>query len=396
MTALGQPRGKSVTKRVAQGVVRGLTLTLVACALVAGTALPGESRAQSASADWELTELTGPIIDLATPPTGAIFAIQRDDDDPAQSSAGTYWRSNDDGDTWNEIGVPLATAYLYPDPSDPATLFTTGWRLRKSVDGGQTWTRLVSNGLPDVRDLGHPRSVAISPVDHQLIYLEEGSGSVSWTLRSHDGGQTWEKTGELWGPSPSCVITIPVVRAHPTDPARLLRVAGCSFLLGDVGPVSVSKDQGSTWSIRGKPVLDSYYTGITDLVGWEGVLPDRLYVTTIHTEPSGPGKSVRLIGRSIYRSDDEGRGWKLLYSTAHSGEAETVPSVTGLAYDPARPDIVFFSTVSGVRVSTDAGESWGDLGRQDLPRIRRIALGADGRTLYAATDGGLFRLHLAD
>jgi hypothetical protein len=42
--------------------------------------------------------------------------------------------------------------------------------------------------------------------------------------------------------------------------------------------------------------------------------------------------------------------------------------------------------------SPDGGLTWLDLGGRDLGRIRNLALGIDGRYLYAATDHGLWRL----
>ena len=40
--------------------------------------------------------------------------------------------------------------------------------------------------------------------------------------------------------------------------------------------------------------------------------------------------------------------------------------------------------------------TWSDLGRQDIGAVSDLALGVDGRNLYAATDQGLWRLPLQD
>ena len=45
--------------------------------------------------------------------------------------------------------------------------------------------------------------------------------------------------------------------------------------------------------------------------------------------------------------------------------------------------------------SNDGGASWTDLGQEDIgAEIRDLALGIDGANLYAATEGGVFRLNL--
>ena len=70
-------------------------------------------------------------------------------------------------------------------------------------------------------------------------------------------------------------------------------------------------------------------------------------------------------------------------------------SSRSLAVDPTDPDRVYAGlTGTGVKVSTDGGITWADLGRQDLPVIHDLVLGVDGRNLYCATDGGVYRLPL--
>jgi len=63
--------------------------------------------------------------------------------------------------------------------------------IYRSVDGGNTWTKLNS-GLPAV-DMGRI-GLAISPVDHNVVYATieaaEGKGGI---FRSSDRGATWEK-----------------------------------------------------------------------------------------------------------------------------------------------------------------------------------------------------------
>ena len=69
----------------------------------------------------------------------------------------------------------------------------------------------------------------------------------------------------------------------------------------------------------------------------------------------------------------------------------------GLGYDPLVPDHVYIGLTyggGGAKVSADGSNTWNDLGRQDLGEIHDLALGVDGRNLYAATDQGVHRLAL--
>ena len=356
--------------------------------LVAGVATPRNLLAQSTSADWELTGFTGPVSRVTSVAGGILHADRTDADG--------LWRSVDGGDSWREISVPSLTREVLVDPMDPSIMYAVGRKTSKTTDGGATWTKLVTNGLREVGDLEQPWQVQLSKADPRLLYMHPKGRPASSLIRSHDGGLTWEEAVKERGSSADCTLYIPVFRPHPADPARILRVAGCWPLSDEVGQVYVSDDQGSTWTYRGKASMDGLFTGIDELVGWEGTMPNRFYATTRHTEPYKEGLPIRGLGRSLFRSDDEGRTWSLLLTTVQPGMEEQAPSITGLAYDPARPDVVYLSSATGVRLSTDAGQTWSTLARQDLPTITRIVLGKDGRTLYAATEAGLFRLRLVD
>ena len=204
---------------------------------------------------------------------------------------------------------------------------------------------------------------------------------------------TWEGAFDEYGPSPSCGASMPVLRPHPTDPAGVLGVYGCSSYGGDLAQVSVSTNQGTTWTRRGAPSFEPYITGIRGFAGWQGSTPDRLYVTTRHAETTGQGRQTRLVGQSLFRSDDEGRTWTKLTSNAGQGTIESGALIGDVATDPADPDVVYLSTATSVQTSDDGGYSWEVLG-SDIPKVASIALGVDGRNLYAATEGGVFRLRL--
>ena len=81
-------------------------------------------------------------------------------------------------------------------------------------------------------------------------------------------------------------------------------------------------------------------------------------------------------------------------------------TVGGIAYDPNNPDNVYVGrnaaffgypptpVASGVGASTDGGQTWDDLGNQQLGTISDLAFGIDGRYLFVASDRGVSRLSL--
>jgi hypothetical protein len=97
----------------------------------------------------------------------------------------------------------------------------------------------------------------------------------------------------------------------------------------------------------------------------------------------------------LVRSDDDGATWNEVLAYRCGGSPGFAPDVDpnapnvrlgGLAYDPAQPDHVyvgrqvfpgFFEPPAGgaVAASLDGGETWADLGRQDIGAVSDLAVG---------------------
>ena len=108
------------------------------------------------------------------------------------------------------------------------------------------------------------------------------------------------------------------------------------------------------------------------------------------------------------RTDDDGASWTSILTYRGGGSPgfagpdndPTAPNVTlgGLAYDPSNPDRVYIGLTgdgSGVLTTPDGGATWCTLGQQPIGPVRDLALGIDGRNLYAATDDGVWRFELS-
>ena len=96
------------------------------------------------------------------------------------------WRSTDGGATWdfrsNENGRPMYFSQIRADPVDPEIVYTVDQRVRRSEDGGRTWTLLEGYGHVDQHALW------INPENNKHILLGN-DGSVDVT---YDQGETWE------------------------------------------------------------------------------------------------------------------------------------------------------------------------------------------------------------
>jgi hypothetical protein len=116
----------------------------------------------------------------------------------------------------------------------------------------------------------------------------------------------------------------------------------------------------------------------------------------------------------VVRSADDGVTWTTIYEAdggrPDQGEAKPVDFVSTLTYNPQRPDDVFAvmshyepsperyaqHKLAGfdVRRSQDGGMTWDELGAPDASSVSQLAVGIDGRYLFAATDKGVYRIAL--
>ena len=180
------------------------------------------------------------------------------------------YRSTDGGKTFKRVlfvSNRTGASEVQIDPQNPQIVFAGMWQrqeapwengsfgggeggLYRSADGGDTWTKLTGNGLPDqILQL----QLTISPSNPKRIYAEIAPvGRPVWLYRSDDGGDHWvhapaddtrpeERIGG--GDCP-----VPVV--DPKDPDTVYIASIVSWK---------STDAGKTWTaLRGSPGGDDY------------------------------------------------------------------------------------------------------------------------------------------
>jgi photosystem II stability/assembly factor-like uncharacterized protein len=206
-------------------------------------------------------------------------------------SPACIFRSDDGGKTWQPlsvdiveecpaVGVPRVTD-IAVDPSDPRQLWASievdG--MRRSVDGGQTWTRIngsitnpdghaasVSSGQPKLvvltvnneihvsRDGGatfesvgvrehfpytHVRDVVFDAVDANTAWAAIGDatpGTTGVLMRTRDGARSWERVDMPVEPNSAMWV----VRTQPDAPELVLAASRYGYLYR-------SDDHGETW-----------------------------------------------------------------------------------------------------------------------------------------------------
>ena len=251
-------------------------------------------------------------------------------------------RSADGGETWRRVGIDQGmhsdalVRTLLSDPRKPEVVFAgTDKGLHRSEDGGATW-RLVESPLSDYCVW----SLAIDPVDSQVMFAGTGTPNPAGIFRSTDGGEHWEQRPvEVAEECPN--VGVPRVTGIAIDPENRRKV----WMGLEVDGVRRSTDGGDTWSTV------------------DGAIPNP----DVHNVAvaAGPQKTVFVVvNNDVFTSTDDGATWKSLQIK------ENFPwsYPRGIMVHPANLEVVFLTIgdttpgrIGTVMRSRDTGRTWENL-----------------------------------
>lgn len=237
----GEPLTRDTAYPVLRGQVRAVAVAPSNPSIVILAGSFGLGRSEDGGASWRLLSELSSVRDqgiaalaiaaenadriYAAKPAIAGFAT-----DPAQGYG--LRRSDDGGRTWTNIsaGLPgLELRFLAPDPKRADRLYVTvdGKGVFRSDDAGGRWVK-ASAGLE------HPyfSSLTLDPSTPDLLYV---SNTSSQLFRSEDGGASWRELTE----APRLGLT------------GCLSADGERLLLGNRDGLYVSADGGARWSRLG-------------------------------------------------------------------------------------------------------------------------------------------------
>jgi photosystem II stability/assembly factor-like uncharacterized protein len=215
----------------------------------------------------------------------------------AGADDGVY-RSHDGGQSFERLESPMNALHVWKlayDPADPDTIFagTRPAALYRSTDGGRSWRKLEAVMAEECPNVRVPRVTALSvdPADRNIVWA---GVEVDGVRRSLDGGETWTRIagglddpdihdvtvrggdggrpvltstpreifasadrGETWqGLGVAGQFSLPYCRhvAVKADDPDVLFVATGDGAAGRTGAIQRSTDGGRSWSARPLPV----------------------------------------------------------------------------------------------------------------------------------------------
>jgi photosystem II stability/assembly factor-like uncharacterized protein len=226
-----------------------------------------------------------------------VWKIAVDPNNPDILFAGTrpaaLFRSTDRGASWRRlpaeiaeecpnVRVPRVTA-LAVDPTDPRVVWA-GIEVdgvRRSTDGGDSWTRIAQIHDPDIHD------IAVT-VNGGTTVLTSTPGEI---FASHDRGQSWQGLGVR----DSFRLRYCRGLAQKADDPATLFVATGDAAVGSTGAIERSRDGGRSWQAL--------------------ALPDapNSPIWAFATHPADPGLVLACSHYGeLYMSRDAGDGWHKL------------------------------------------------------------------------------------
>ncbi len=300
-------------------------------------------------------------------------------------ATGGFWKTEDDGKTWNSLFDKQATQSIGSfalAPSNPEIIYLgtgeanifraslPGTGMYKSVNGGKSFT---PTGLENTGTIAR---VVIHPTNPNIVYVA-ASGN-EWTnnidrgvFQTIDGGKTWKKI--LYKDDKTGCIDLLM---DPSDPKTLyasmwnrVRKRWSDPTPEDGDHIYKSIDGGKTWKIKNKGLPETKMTGRIGIAVSHSN-PNVLYAfVDDHTIKRAPKpnefdsyeRKVQkvVIGAAIYRSNDKGESW-IKQSEIHDffRLSGTYGWVFGqIRVNPKEENEVYVLGTSRAR-SADGGKTW--------------------------------------
>ena len=288
--------------------------------------------------------------------------------------AGVY-RSRDGGDTWENLGLGDSEhiGMIRVDPRDSNTVFVASqgplWSgggergLYKTTDGGETWRKVLGDGLGNTSEDNQYTGVSevhMDPRNPDIMYavswqrfrnvavLMDG-GPGSGIHKSTDGGETWRELTEGLPDENMGKIGFAISPQQPDVVYATIELANRK------GGFWRSENGGESWEKR-----NDYLSG--------GTGPH--YYQEIFASPHKFDRVYQMDVR-LHVTEDGGENFITMESDSKHVDHHA------MAFDPNDPDYLLVGNDGGVYESFDLGETWRYMANLPITQFYKVAVDYD-------------------
>ncbi len=244
------------------------------------------------------------------------------------------WKTTDGGTTWNQIASTNNADFIYIQSiavtGNGTVLAATRTGLKRSVNGGDSWTTVVGGNAADIKIASNGDIFASIGIifDAGRVHKSINDGA-SWTqLSVPNGGQRIE------------------LAVAETDPNVIYAVAGDG---GNIAWFSKSTDGGTTWNnITIPKYLNQNCTASTS----DFARGQAWYDLVIAVHPEDPDQLIAG-GIDLNRTKDGGQSWATVSYWTGNCRSYVHADQHAIAFRPGHPNEAIFGSDGGISYTRD-------------------------------------------
>lgn len=345
---------------------------------------------------------------------GTIYFGTGEDIDNADASGGSgfmgqgIWKSTDNGATWAQMLSTLPTSTnnaniefsfvseITTSPANPNIIYvSTNRGVRKSIDGGETWTNPIKTTCNPTAPVGRSYNVDIASdetiicdVDN-VVYISTDGGE-SFVPQTNGRGIP-NGTGVCSGlsvvaskiPNGFSRLSIDIA---PSDPNYMyIQCSGGGSSFGKFAGVYRTTNKGTTWELYVPGNVPSLNIFGDQSQGWyDNVIKvhptnkDKIFCGGIDLWSFSPTTTFERISMWFGESSETNINPYFVHADQH-----------GIAFHPTNPDIIMFGNDGGVFITYDGGITFKEKNKgYATTQFYEMCFGPTGEVMGGLQDNG--------